>query len=68
MSEKWVNFDKFKLIYIPIVLKKTPFSWLVGGKIKIKAGRLLFFLVGDNIFMSEDLLTVKYSQSGLTNN
>ena len=35
------------------------------GKIKIKAGRLLFFLVGDNFYVSEDPLTVKYSDSGL---
>ena len=35
-------------------------------KIKIKAGRLLFFLVGDNFYMSEDSLTGKYSESGLT--
>ncbi len=28
-------------------------------KIKIKAGRLLFFLVGDHFDMSEDSLTVK---------
>ncbi len=34
-------------------------------KIKIKAGRLLFFLVGHNFYMSEDSLTVKYSESGL---
>ncbi len=35
-------------------------------KIKIKAERLLFFLVGHNFYMSEDSLTVKYSESGLT--
>ena len=34
-------------------------------KIKIKAERLLFFLVGHNFYMSEDSLTVKYSESGL---
>ncbi len=33
---------------------------------KIKAGGLLFFLVGDNFYMSEDPWTVKYSESGLT--
>ena len=36
-------------------------------KIKIKGGRLLFFLVGDNFYISEDSLTVKYSESGLRN-
>ncbi len=35
-------------------------------KIKIKAGGLLFFLVGDNFYISEDPLTVRYSESGLT--
>ena len=64
-EKKQVNFDKFKLIHIPIVLKKSLFSYHVGGKIKIKAGRLLFFLVGDNFYMLEDLLTVKYTESGL---
>ncbi len=34
-------------------------------KIKIKAERLLFFLVRHNFYMSEDSLTVKYSESGL---
>ena len=37
-------------------------------KIKIKAGRLFFFLAGDNFYMSEDLLTVKYTESGLMPN
>ncbi len=32
---------------------------------KIKAGRQLLFLVGDNFYMSEESLTVKYSESGL---
>ncbi len=36
-------------------------------KIKIKADRLLLFLVGHNFYMPEDLLTVKYSESGLVN-
>ena len=35
-------------------------------KIKIKAERLLFFLVGHNFYMSEDSLTVKYTESGLS--
>ncbi len=39
---------------------------MLEEKIKIKAGRLLFFLVGHHFYMSEDWLTVKYSESGLT--
>ncbi len=37
-------------------------------KIKIKAvtwKSAFFFLVGDNFYMSEDSLTIKYSESGL---
>ena len=43
-------------------------SYVLGmseEKIKIKAGRLLLFIVRDNFYMSEDSLTVKYSESGL---
>ena len=44
-----------------------PFSLgMSEEKIKIKVGRLLFFLVGDNLYMLEDLLTVKYTESGLS--
>ncbi len=46
-------------------LKSPFFLGMSEEKIKIKAGRQLFFLVGDNFFMSEDSLTVKHSESGL---
>ena len=36
-------FDKFKLIYIPIVLKESFFSWHVGGKNKNKSWKAAFF-------------------------
>ncbi len=41
--KKWVNFGKFKHIYIPTVLKKSFFSWLVGGKNKNKSWKAAFF-------------------------
>ncbi len=56
------NFNSF----IPILLK-IFFLGMSEGKIKIKAGRLLFLLVGHNFFMSKDSLTVKYTESGLMN-
>ena len=42
------------------------FSGHVGGKNKNKSWKAAFFLVGENFYMSEDWLTVKYSESGLT--
>ena len=64
VGKKWGNFGKFKLIYTPIILKNSFFSWLVGGKNKNKSWKAAFFLVGDNFFLLEDSLTVKYSESG----
>ncbi len=45
--------------------KSLFFLGMSEEKIKIKAGRLLFFLVWDIFYMSEDSLTEKYSESGL---
>ena len=47
---------------------RASLSWRIRGKNKIKAERLLFFLVGHNFYMSEDSLTVKYTESGLNAN
>ncbi len=38
---------------------------MLEEKIEIKAKRLFFFLVGHNFHISEDSLTVKYTESGL---
>ncbi len=47
------------------ILNSFFFLGMSEEKIRIKAERLLFFLVGHNFYMSEDSLTVKYTESGL---
>ena len=51
-------------IYRP-VLKKNPCFLACQRKNKNKSQRAAFFLVGHNFYMSEDSLTVKYTESGL---
>ncbi len=41
--KKWVNYGRFKHIYIPTVLKKSFFSWLVGGENRKKKLEGCFF-------------------------
>ena len=49
-------------MYILTRLKILFTLGLSEEKIKTKAGGLLFFFVGHHFFMSEDSLTVKYSE------
>ncbi len=62
MSEKMGQFCQKTYLYTDHN-KKINLYWHVGGKNKYKSQKTAFFLVEDNLYMSEDSLTVKYTDT-----
>ncbi len=59
VGKKWVNFDKFKLIYIPIVLIKSFFLGMSEGKINKKKLEGCFFSCRRQFLLVEVLIYLK---------